>query len=465
MRRMIVFAIVVLLMAACSSQWPSAPIAKSTPHNPANFPPSPQNSPTIGQCPVFPLDNIWNPPIDTLPVHPRSSQYIASIGGSETLHPDFGAAQWNGGDIGIPYVVVPANQPTVTVNFVDYPHESDPTTGSGQYPVPPNAPREHGSDHHVLVVREGECKLYELYNATKINDTTWNASNGAIFDLRSNSLRPDTWTSADAAGLPILPGLVRYEEVQAGEINHAIRFTIQRSQRAYVWPARHFASSITDQNVPPMGMRFRLKASFDISGFSSEMQVILRAMQRYGIIVADNGSDWYISGAPNPNWDDDNLVSSFDQIRGDHFEAMDSSSLQLNPDSAAVIASAAPQPSKLAEFGGVDQGQQLRYAITVVGTGSPQTMNDQLPDGLTIVPASATINPSNLAAPAISNNSVQWSGTIPNSQSAVISFRATVSTNERRVIINTAQINAATVQASIIANGYRVWSPMVRKLK
>ncbi|MBM7844920.1 putative repeat protein (TIGR01451 family) [Herpetosiphon giganteus] len=465
MRRILVVGLVVGLIAACSSNWAGPPSAQSTPANPTNFPPTPQSSPSIGQCPVFPLDNIWNTPIDNLPVHPRSSQYIASIGASESLHPDFGAGQWNGGAIGIPFVVVPANQPTVNVNFVDYPDESDPTTGAGQYPVPPNAPREHGSDHHVLVVREGECKLYELYNATKINDTTWNASNGAIFDLRSNALRPAGWTSADAAGLPILPGLVRYEEVQAGEIRHAIRFTIQRSQKAYVWPARHFASSITDLNVPPMGMRFRLKSSFDIAGFSSEVQVILRAMQRYGIIVADNGSDWYISGAPHPNWNDEDLGAAFDQIRGEHFEAVDSSSLQLNADSAAVVASAAPQPSKLAEFGGVDQGQQLRYAITVVGNGSSQMMNDQLPAGLTIVPASATINPSNLPAPTISNNSVQWSGTIPNSQSAVISFRATVSTNERRVIVNTAQINSRSVQASIIANGYRVWSPLVRKIK
>jgi len=290
---------------------------------------------------VFPSNNIWNTPVDTLPVHSRSTAFVGSIGATRGLHPDFGTT-YLGAPNGIPYVVVPANQPMVNVSF-DYADESDP----GPYPIPPNAPIEGGAsssgDRHVLVVRAGENKLYELYDAHPNGDGSWSAGSGAVYDLGSNALRPETWTSADAAGLPILPGLVRYEEVAGGYIPHAIRFTAQRTRRAYVWPARHYASSITDLNVPAMGQRFRLKASFDISGFSPEVQTILRAMKKFGVILADNGSNWYISGAPNPQWDDDAL-HELGQVHGSDFEAVDVSTLMLYPNSGQARQAAPPPP-------------------------------------------------------------------------------------------------------------------------
>jgi hypothetical protein len=222
------------------------------------------------------------------------------------MHPDFGAGMWDGGPIGIPFVTVPGDQPRVSVTF-DYDDESDP----GPYPVPVNPPIEGGpdsdDDRHILVLDTGECVLYELYYAFPKPDGGWHAGSGAVFDLSSNELRPNTWTSADAAGLPILPGLVRYDEVAAGDIRHAIRFTAPVTQKRHVWPARHDASSNTSTSVPPMGQRFRLKAAFDISSFSPAMPVILTAMKRYGIILADNGSAWFVSGVPDPRWDDDDL--------------------------------------------------------------------------------------------------------------------------------------------------------------
>lgn len=281
-------------------------------------------------CDLFPPENVWNTPIDHLPRHWQNDEYIDSIGRDRHLHPDFGTV-WEGAPIGIPFVVVPANQPLVNVEF-DYDDESDP----GPYPIPADPPIEGGEDgdgdRHVLVVREGECKLYELFDAHPNGDGSWSAGSGAIYDLNSHELRPDSWTSADAAGLPILPGLVRYEEVMSGEINHAIRFTAQRTQRRYDWPARHYASNITDPNVPPMGQRFKLRGDFPIGDFSPEVQVILRAMRKYGIILADNGSNWYISGVPNPAWDDD-ILHELDQVYGRDFEAVDTTFLILDPDS------------------------------------------------------------------------------------------------------------------------------------
>lgn len=331
-----------LILVSCGLVPPATQPTRSTPSarpDGSPLPSAPSSAPSIGACPLFPVNNIWNTRIDTLPVDPRSAEYIASIGADEGLHPDFGAGLWDGGPIGIPYVVVPGDQPSINVTFVAYADESDP----GPYPIPADAPREAGSDHHVIVVREDECKLYELYQAEQIGPTTWNAGSGAIYDLRSNMLRPDGWTSADAAGLPILPGLVRYDEVAAGEIRHALRFTVEETQRAYVWPARHFASTTLDQNVPPMGQRFRLKAGFDITPYSADTQVILRALQRYGMIIADNGSNWYLSGAPDSRWNDDVLLRELRQITGDQFEAIDAAVLQIEPDSAQVVESAAPQ--------------------------------------------------------------------------------------------------------------------------
>ncbi len=286
----------------------------------------PSNGPSLAGCPVFPADNIWNTRVDTLPVHARSAAWINSIGGNESFHMDFGSGTWDGGPIGIPYNLVSGSQAKKAVVF-DYSDESDP----GPYPIPSDPKIEYSSDHHILMLDQDNCVLYELYDAS-LSNGQWYAGSGAIWDLNSHALRPDGWTSADAAGLPILPGLVRYDEVETGEINHAIRFTVAQTQRAYLWPARHFASSITDSNVPPMGARFRLKASYNISGFSPEMQVILQAMKEYGIIVADNGSDWYISGVPDERWDND-MLHTLDVLTGDDFEAVDASSLMIDPDS------------------------------------------------------------------------------------------------------------------------------------
>ena len=290
-------------------------------------------------CPLFPVDNIWNARIDNLPVHPLSDDYIDAIGREVTFHPDFGSGIWppeDGGPIGIPYVVVRADQPGIAIDFY-YPDESDP----GPYPIPPHPPIEGGpdsdGDRHILIVQAETCLLYEVYDAHPRGDGGWDAGSGAIFDLRSNALRPEGWTSADAAGLPILPGLVRYDEVAAGAISHALRFTAFETQRAFVWPARHFASDLVDERFPPMGQRFRLRADYDLSGFDPPVQVILRAMQRYGIILADNGSPWYVSGAPDERWDND-ILHQLDRLRGDDFEAVDVSALMRDPDSGQAMA-------------------------------------------------------------------------------------------------------------------------------
>ncbi len=271
---------------------------------------------------VLPADNAWNQDISSIPVDPNSDNLIASIGLNVGLHADFGTV-YNGAPNGIPYIVVSGTQSPVPINFTAYGDESDP----GPYPVPNNAPIEGGpnsnGDRHVIVIDRDNWKLYELGYGFPINSgTSWNANCGAIFDLNSNALRPAGWTSADAAGLPIFPGLVRYDEVfEQGEIKHAVRFTAQVSRRAYVFPARHWASSDTSPNRPPMGMRVRLKASFDISGFSPPMQVILRAFKKYGMMLADNGSNWYISGAPDPRWSDDDL-HTLGAIKGSNFEVV-----------------------------------------------------------------------------------------------------------------------------------------------
>lgn len=289
-------------------------------------------SPTLAGCSVFPANNVWNTPIDDLPADPNSDAYIASIGPDTGLHPDFGAGLWAGGPIGIPYTLATAAQRKVRITFY-YPGESD----TGPYPIPATAKIEGGprsaGDRHVLVLQKKKCRLYEVYDAHKRPAGGWRAGSGAFFDLQSNALRPDGWTSADAAGLSILAGLVRYDEVAAGAITHAIRFTAARTRREYVWPARHFASSITDPNVPPMGQRFRLKASFDVSSFSPSVRVILTAFKTYGIILADNGSNWYISGAPDGRWNNDVLVGELRRVKGSDFEAVDESGLMLDPDS------------------------------------------------------------------------------------------------------------------------------------
>lgn len=305
---------------------------------------APSAGPTIGACPVFPSDNIGNARVDALPVDPRSAQYVASIGMGTALKADFGAGLYKGAPIGIPYVVVPANQAKVPIHYVRFGKDSDvygDESDPGPYPVPQDAPIEGGrngtGDRHVLVVQQGSCTLFELYKAVPNADGSWNAVASARFDLDGNILRPDGWTSADAAGLPIFPGLVRYEEVAAGEIKHALRFTAPRTRKAHVWPARHAASRVDDPALPPMGQRFRLKASVDITRFSPTNQVILCALKTYGMMLADNGSPWFVSGAPDKAWDNDKL-NELRQLKGSDFEAVDVALLMRAVNSAQARA-------------------------------------------------------------------------------------------------------------------------------
>ncbi len=271
----------------------------------------------------FPEDNAWNRVITNAPVDPNSRTLIASIGLDKTLHPDFAAGMWDGSRIGIPYVVVGGDQPMVPLEIVAYPGESDP----GPYPIPANAPIEGEpnarGDRHVIVLDRDNLKLYELFHSVRgFLGTAWQADSAAIFDLTEHPHRPDGWTSADAAGLPIFPGLVRYDEVvEQKEIRHALRFTVVRSRRAYTPPATHCASRNDSPNLPPMGMRVRLKGTFDVDGYPPQARVILTALKRYGMILADNGGDWFLSGAPDHRWDDEQL-RTLKQIRGSDFEVI-----------------------------------------------------------------------------------------------------------------------------------------------
>jgi len=273
----------------------------------------------VGPLQIFPQDNPWNLDISTLPLHPDSAALIASIGVNRGVHPDFGTI-YEGAPIGIPYVVVPGDQPLVPVTF-DYDDQSDP----GPYPIPRNALIEGGpnsdGDRHILIVDPAHNRLYELFYAYP-SGAGWSAASGAIFDLTSNALRPAGWTSADAAGLAIFPGLARFEEiVEQGALRHALRFTVSKTRHAYIAPARHYASDSTDPNHAPMGLRVRLKAGFDASPFPACVQVILRGLKTYGMFVADNGSDWYISGAPDSRWNDEELAT-LHQVKGSDFEVV-----------------------------------------------------------------------------------------------------------------------------------------------
>ena len=281
---------------------------------------------------IFPADNVWNTRIDHLPVDSRSDAYINRIGPTDAVHADFGSGTYQGGPIGIPFVLVPGSQPRVPISFY-YADESDP----GPYPFPPNAPIEGGSrsrgDRHVLAIDADNGVLYETWKSYPLRGgAKWIVGSGAIFDLQSNALRPDGWTSADAAGLPVFAGLALYDEVASGEIRHALRFTVAETRRAYLWPARHYASSSDDPDLPPMGQRFRLNDAFDISGFSPEVQVILVALKRYGMFLADNGSNFFLSGAPDERWDND-VLQELGQVQGADFEAVDESSLMIDSDS------------------------------------------------------------------------------------------------------------------------------------
>jgi hypothetical protein len=280
--------------------------------------------PAAQHCPVFPANNAWNERVDRLPVAAGSAQLIASIGLDSPVHADFGSGTWDGGPIGIPFDVVSRKTPRSRVSF-DYADESDRV----RYPVPRRVHIEGGAhstgDRHAILVDKSSCRLYELYD---LHHTSrgWTAGSGAVWSLRSNQLRPAGWTSTDAAGLPIFPGLARWDEVARGTIDHALRFTAPRTRRAYVYPARHYASTSNDPSLPPMGLRVRLKASVNIASFRKQSRVVLRALQRYGMILADNGSPWYVSGAPNKHWSNDDL-HSLGRLTGADFEVVDTSSL------------------------------------------------------------------------------------------------------------------------------------------
>ena len=273
--------------------------------------------PAAPRCQVFPKTNPWNRRVDRLPVAASSAAIIASIGVSTGLHADFGSGLWQGSPIGLPFDVVTRRTPRSRVSF-EYGDESDHVG----YPIPKRVHVEGGSDHHALLLDRSACRLYELGGLARSNGR-WRAT----WSLRSNRVRPAGWTSADAAGLPIFPGLARYDEARRGVIDHALRFTVQRTRRAYIYPARHYASSLTDLNLPPMGLRVRLKASFDVRPFPRQARIVLIALKRYGMIVADNGSNWYISGAPNPGWSNDQL-HTLGQVKGSSFEVVDTSTLR-----------------------------------------------------------------------------------------------------------------------------------------
>ena len=315
-RRLIAVAAVAAALVGCA--------APGSPAGPGQGPAA------IGTCPMFPADNYWHADVSALPLDPSSAAWAASIGTSSHVHADFGSGTWDGGPIGIPFTTVGAGQPRVPVSF-DYADESDP----GPYPLPSDAPIEGGptstGDRHVLVVDNSDCHLYEMYAAYP-STTSWTAGSGAVYDLTSDAMRPSGWTSADAAGLPMLPGLVRYDEVAAGHIDHAIRFTAPLTQSAFIWPARHQAGSTSDASAPPMGAWFRLRSDYDTSRFTGAARIIADAMKQHGIILADNGSSWYLSGAPDPRWDNDQL-HQLDVITGADFQAVASGLLVADPNS------------------------------------------------------------------------------------------------------------------------------------
>jgi len=299
-------------------------------------------APPLSGCSVFPDDNYWHADVSDLPVLPQSDAYVRSIGRDTGLKADFGSGLWNGGPIGIPYMLEDGATRRVNVTF-QYDDESDP----GPYPVRRNPKIEGGpngdGDRHILAVDTEDCRLYELYDAHKAGGRrNWRAGSGAIYDLGSNALRPAGWTSADAAGLPVFPGLVRRAEARSGTIDHAIRFTAPSTRNTYVWPARHQASSNASVSLPPMGTWFRLKAGADISGYTGEVRAILEALKVHGMILADNGSPWYLSGAPNANWDNDALRALAD-FTGADFEAVDATCLQVSPNSGQATQTLPPR--------------------------------------------------------------------------------------------------------------------------
>lgn len=403
--------------------------------------------PTIAGCPLQPADNIWNVPVDNLLPDANSAAYINTIGLNAHVHADFGSGTWLGFPIGIPYTTVLGTQATSSVIF-QWPGESD----AGPYPIPANVPIEGdpngNGDRHILLVDRDNCKLYELYAAHKVGNQ-WYAGSGAIFDLNSNALRPDTWTSADAAGLPILPGLARYDEVAAGEINHALRFTAPQTRGEYIWPARHEASDLTGTQYPPLGQRFRLKASFIIdNSFSPHAQVILRALKKYGMILADNGSSWFISGAPDERWDND-VLHELDVVKGSDFEAVDESSLMVNADSGQALSDFTVSANPIGRA--IDAGEvatsQLRFEKSAAFTSTIAITASSPSPSVTVKLSQANVTPPITITLTITdshaNNSVPLIYSIP----------------------ITATGGSATHYASVsvLVNGLKVFLPLVRR--
>jgi len=427
--------------------------------------PAVAQAPIVGKCTVLPADDIWNTRIDQLPVHPSSSTWVSTIGPSSPLHPDFGSGTYDGEPIGIPYITVPGTQTKYPATFT-YQSESDP----GPYAIPLNAPIEGGSastgDRHAIAIDTDNCILYEIYDAYP-QAASWQGGSGAIFNLLSDALRPATWTSADAAGLPIFPGLVRYDEIAAGAIRHAIRFTVPKTQKAFVWPARHEASSSTGTQYPPMGARFRLKASFDISHFSATNQIILTALQRYGMMLADNGSSWYISGAPDPRWNNDDL-HALTGIAGSNFEAVDVSPLMVDPNSGqarqtSVSVSLNPPSASV----GVDAQRQFSAMVSgnadqsvtwdvngSVGGNSTVGFIDSI-SGLYTAPAvvpspaTVTVRATSKAVPSAAG-SASVTITKPASAPAPPAVRVTISPSSATVQVGRSEKFTAAVQNSSV---------------
>jgi hypothetical protein len=415
--------------------------------------------PMEGNCPVFPADNIWNARIDQLPVHPNSSTWVATIGPSSPLHPDFGSGTYNGEPIGIPYVDVPGTQTKYPATFT-YQSESDP----GPYAIPLNAPIEGGSsstgDRHVIAVDTDNCILYEIYDAFP-QAASWQGGSGAIFNLSSDALRPASWTSADAAGLPIFPGLVRYEEILTGAISHAIRFTVPQTQDTYVWPARHEASSLTGAQYPPMGARFRLKSSFDISSFSATNQIILTALQRYGMLLADNGSSWYISGAPDSRWNNDDL-HALTTITGSNFEAVDATTLMVDPNSGATLQSAPAAVGVTPSSGsGASQTFTLQYSDPA-GAGSLQTVWVYFSATLANPASNSCLLYYNVGANQINlaqNSGTAWTTATPGSAMTLENGQCSLNAAETTVMLsgNTLTLNLAMTFAPAYAGAKNVY--------
>jgi hypothetical protein len=418
--------------------------------------------PTIGNCPVLPADNIWNTPVDQLPVFAGSSAWITTIGPTKGLHADFGSGLYNGAPIGIPYTTVPGTQIKYPATFT-YASESEP----GPYAIPLNAPIEGGSqstgDRHALSIETDNCLLYELYAAYP-QAASWSAGSGAIFNLLSNGLRPSGWTSTDAAGLPVFPGLVRYDEIAAGEIRHAIRFTVPQTQRAFVWPARHLASSLTGTQYPPMGARLRLRAGFDISGFSAANQVILRALKKYGMMLADNGSAWYVSGAPDARWDNNDL-HNLGLIQGSNFEAVDVGGLMIDPNSgqAKQSTTVSVTVSPLAANVAVNTTQQFTASVTNATTQTVNWSVSGAPGGNSAVGLiSATgLYTAPAAPPSGGTVAVQAASTVSPSATGTATVTVTVTTPSTVPVLSSIAPNAATRGATVnvTLNGTNFTSP------